>query len=200
MHPEEAEEHLAVIRTAMERTTRYTGVPAFACFLAGALAIAGAAACIAMAVDFNSPIHERSLLFVWGMVCALGMAQFVALTILAVRRRGEPAWSQLARRVVVAVLPGIYVGAALTEFCRQTGNLDYLPPFWCLCYGASVLGLGLYTGWKANLVGCLFLLAGTIGLYGLKPHGLALMAAAFGGLHLLLGMLIAIRHADRRED
>jgi len=200
MHPEEAEEHLAVIRSAMERTTRYTGVPAVACVLAGVLAIAGAAACRAMGLDFNSPRDERGLALVWGAVCALAVAQFVALTILAVRRRGEPAWSRLARRVVVAVLPGIYVGAALTEFCRRTGHLDYLPPFWSVCYGASVLGLGLYAGWKANLVGCLFLAAGTLGLYVLKPYGVALMAASFGGLHLLLGLLIAIRHADRRSE
>ncbi|MBI2930284.1 MAG: hypothetical protein HYY16_01420 [Planctomycetes bacterium] len=201
MHPEEAEEHLAVIRSMMERTTRYTGVPAYACFAAGALALAGAGASAALHIDFNSPIHQAPLTLIWGGVCLLGAVQFVTLTVWSVRRRGEPAWTRLTQRVVTAVLPGTYVGAALTEFCRQTGNLDYLPPFWCLCYGAACLGLGLYAGWKANLVGCLFLAAGTLGLYLFKDQGIALMAAAFGGLHLLLGALILLGHdPPTRED
>ncbi len=200
MHPEEAEEHLAVIRDAMERTTRYTGVPAYACLTAGALSLMGAGACWLMEIDFHSPLHARKLARVWASVCALGILQFVILTVLAVRRRGESAWSRLAQRVVAAVLPGIYVGAALSAFCGITGNVDYLPPFWCLCYGTSVLGLGLYAGWKANLVGCLFLLAGTFGLHLFKEHGVGLMAVSFGGFHLVLGVLILLRHEPRRLE
>lgn len=203
MHPEQAEEHLAVIRSAMERTTRFTGLPAYACFAAGALALGGVAASAAQGVSFNSPLHAGPLFRIWGTVCLLAAAQFVALTTAAARRRGERAWTGLTQRVVVAMLPGLYVGAALTEFCRQTGTIDYLPPFWCLCYGASLMGLGLYSGWKANAVGALFLAAGTVGLHAFKEHGMALLAVAFGGLHLLLGALILMSHDPRpgpRED
>jgi hypothetical protein len=196
MHPEEAEEHLAVIRGTMERATRYTGLPATACFIAGALGIAGAIWCRVRGIDFDVTTHSGTvrLVQVWGWVCLTAMGQFAVLTALASRRRGEPAWSRLTQRVAVAVAPGLVVAALLSYHHADAGRVSELPPLWCLCYGASVLGLGLYAGWKANLVGSLFLVGGTLGLFWLRRHGVELMAASFGGLHLLLGVLIRMDH------
>lgn len=202
MHPEEAEEHLAVIRATMERTTRYAGLPALSCFVAGGLALFGYGASRFLRLDFDVPrpdyITDWRLAYLWAIVCVLAMGQFVVLTIVASRRRAEPVWSRLTARVTAAVLPGIFVAAVLTLHLAKHLQFDILPPLWCLCYGVSLLGLGLYAGWKANLTGCLFLAAGSIALLKFRAYGLELMAVAFGGFHVLLGILIRVGHDGNR--
>ena len=204
MHPEQAEDQLALIRATMERTTRFTGLPGYACLIAGALALAGAGTAALLGAEFPARGvtggRHAALAWIWGAVCLAGAAQFVVLSALAAARQGRSAWSHLARRVVVAVLPGLYVGAALTEFARRSDRLDILPALWCLGYGASLLGLGLYAGWKANVTGLLFLAAGSLALLGAVPGGNLLMAVAFGGFHVLLGTLILAGHDHAHEN
>jgi hypothetical protein len=200
VHPEQAEDQVALIRDVLERTTRFTGLPGAACLAAGGLALAGAGLAAALGADFTgyAPGGRHALLAaIWGVTAFLSAAASVILSLLAARRSGRPAWSALTRRVVVATLPGLYVGAALTEFARRSGRLDALPALWCLAYGASLLGLGLYAGWKANVAGLLFLAAGSLALPGIIPGGNLLMAIAFGGIHVLLGILVlgGSRHA-----
>ena len=200
MHPEQAEDQVALIRSVIERTTRFTGLPGAACLVAGGLAIAASGTASALGANFSYNGRHALLAAIWGATALIGAVQVVVLSILSARKRGHPAWSSLARRVVVATLPGIYVGAALTEFARRSGRLDALPALWCLAYGASLLGLGLYAGWKANVAGVLFLAAGTLSFLGVLPGGNLLMAVAFGGLHVLLGILILKGPAHAPED
>ena len=200
MHPEQAEDQVALIRSVMERTTRFTGLPGAACLVAGGLALSGAVAASLLDATFAYEAKHGLLAALWGSVALLSAAEVVVLSVLAARRRGHPAWSALTRRVVVATLPGLYVGAALTEFARRSGRHDALPALWCLAYGASLLGLGLYAGWKANLAGILFLAAGTLALLGVLPGGNLLMAIAFGGIHVLLGILILGGGSHEAQD
>lgn len=200
MHPEQAEDQVALIRSVIERTTRFTGLPGAACLVAGGLALAAAGVAWSSGAEFSPDGRNALLAAIWGITALVSAAQVVVLSILAARRRGSPAWSALTRRVVVATLPGIYVGAALTEFARRSGRLDALPALWCLAYGASLLGLGLYAGWKASVAGVLFLAAGTLSFLGVLPGGNLLMAVAFGGLHVLLGILILKGPAHAPED
>jgi hypothetical protein len=190
MHPEQAEDQVALIRSVVERTTRFTGLPGVACLVAGGLAIAAARVAAGLGADFTYGDRHKLLGIIWSVTALIGAVQVVVFSVLAARKRGHPAWSALARRVVVATLPGLYVGAALTEFARRSGRIDALPALWCLAYGASLLGLGLYAGWKANVAGVLFLAAGSLSFLGVLPGGNLLMAIAFGGIHLLLGLLI----------
>jgi len=200
MHPEQAEDQVALIRSVMERTTRFTGLPGAACLVAGGLALAAAGASWATGATFGPDGRHALLAAIWGITAGVSAVQVVVLSILAARRRGSPAWTALARRVVVATLPGLYVGAALTEFARRSGRHDALPALWCLAYGTSLLGLGLYAGWKANLAGILFLAAGTLALLGVLPGGNLLMAIAFGGIHVLLGILILGGGSHEAQD
>jgi hypothetical protein len=189
--PGAASRNLERIRILMERAGRYSHLSAAAALAAGALAAGGAVACRLFAVNFNHPAHARTLALVWGAVFLLSAAGSVAFTVAGARRRAEPAWSPLARQVVLAMLPALFVGAAVTGYGLQTGQLDLLPPFWCLAYGTSLMGLGLYAGGRLQLVGALFLLAGAASLLWLKEYGLRVMLASFGGFHVLLGALLA---------
>lgn len=183
--------NLVRIRALMERAGRFSHLSATAAFVAGGLAVAGAVLCRGLRVNFNHPFCARPLALIWGGVLALALAQSLALTVADARRRGEPFWGPLTQQVAVAMLPALFLGAVVTGYGLQTGQLDLLPPFWSLAYGSSLMALGLYAGWRIQLAGILFLLAGAASLWWWKEYGLRMMVASFGGGHVLLGALLA---------
>ncbi len=179
------------IRALMERAGQYSHLSAAAAVIAGALAMGGAVLCKVLPANFNHPWCAVPLLGVWGGVFALSLAQSLAFHAANCRRKGEPAWSPLSRQVALAMLPAALAGGAITVYGVQVGRLDLLPPVWMLAYGSSLMGLGLYAGEKIQVVGLLYLLLGSAGLWWWREYGLRLMFAGFGGLHILLGALIA---------
>jgi len=185
--PRDASRDLERIRTLMERATEYSHLSGVSILLSGLLAAAGVAACAALGIDFTLPAHARSLAAVWGTVFAIAAVQGAAFSVANARRKAEAAWSPLTRQVVVAMLPALFTGAALTGYGLQSGQLDLLPPCWMLAYGSSLMGLGLFAGRRIRLAAVAFLLLGAASLFLWKDHGLATLLATFGGLHLVLG-------------
>lgn len=181
----EAEHNLELIRSMMERATTWTGLPAYACFGASICGFSGWAWSAGRGLDFGNPEHSAPLLAAWMVVAAVAALQAVIFTALAARRRGEPAMSRLTWGILFAVLPGLFTGGMLTLGAEPSER----PALWMLCYGTSLLGLGIFAGWKANVAGILFLLCGSLAILT-GGHGLTLMAASFGGLHALLGALL----------
>lgn len=182
------------IRALMERATRYSNLSGWSAIVAGVLAMAGAVLCWKLRVNFNHPHCARPLAAIWGSVLVLAFAQNVVFTIVNARRRGEPAWSHLAQQIVVAMLPALFVGAAITGYGLQTGQLDLLPPIWMLAYGMSLMALGLFAGAKIKVVGVFFLLLGAASLWWFQEYGLRMMLVSFGGLHVLLGAVIVWKY------
>jgi hypothetical protein len=187
----DAARSLERIRALMERAGKFSHLSATSAYVAGALAGAGALGSHALGVHFNQPSDARTLAWIWGSVLVLALGQSVGFTVADARRRGDPFWGPLTEQVVRAMLPAFLIGATFTAYGLRTGQLDLLPPFWSLAYGASLMGLGLYAGRRIQLVGLLFILAGALALFFFRPYGLRMMLASFGGGHLLLGVLIA---------
>src|SRR5882672_3796069 len=183
----DASRDLVRIRALMERATEYSHLSGVSILLSGLLAAAGVAACAGAGVDFNLPAHVRTLARIWGAVFALAAVQGVAFSIANARRKAEPVWSHLTRQVVVAMLPALFTGAALTGYALETGQLDLLPPCWMLAYGSSLMGLGLFAGWRIRMAAVAFLALGAASLFLWKDRGLVTMLGSFGGLHLVLG-------------
>ncbi len=195
MNIREAEENLQLIRSMMERGTRWTGLPAYACFGAAACGIAGWALSISRGLSFANPLDAPALFEIWGVVAAIAAVQVIAFTVASAQRRGEPAWSSLTRGIFYAVLPGLFTGAVLTLVMPA----EQRPGAWMLCYGTALLGLGIFAGWKANVAGALFLACGAITLCVVPVNGLSMMAASFGGLHALLGSLLLLKRRDHEQ-
>ncbi|HLY11984.1 MAG TPA: hypothetical protein VKW04_21970 [Planctomycetota bacterium] len=183
----DASRDLERIRTLMERATEYSHLSGVSIVVSGLLAVAGVAVCWAMGFAFTFPGNQRALAAVWGTVFGVAAVQGAALSVANARRKAEPAWSPLTKQVVVAMLPALFAGAALTGYGLQTGQLDLLPPCWMLAYGSSLMGLGLFAGWRIRLAAVAFLLLGAASLFLWREHGLTTMVASFGGLHLVLG-------------
>jgi len=187
----DAVRNLERIRTLMERAGRFSHLSAAAAFVAGGLAAGGAALSWALGVDFNRPSDAPRLAFVWGAVLILAIVEGLGFTIADARRRGDIFWGPLTRQVAVAMLPAFFIGATVTLYGLRMGRLDLLPPFWTLAHGASLMALGLFAGRRIQAIGLLFLLAGAASLFAWNDQGLRTMLVAFGGGHVLLGVLIA---------
>jgi hypothetical protein len=180
------------IRALMERATEWSNLSGWSVVNSGVLAVAGAAVCFARGVDFELRREyggpSGQVIVIWGAVFGLALLQGVAFSVANARRKGESAWSPLTRQVVVAMLPAMFSGAALTGYALEAGRLDLLPPCWMLAYGSSLMGLGLFAGRPVRVAALAFLAFGAASLFLGREHGLVTMLASFGGLHLGLGV------------
>jgi hypothetical protein len=178
---------LSFIRRTMERATAFTAVPGW-----GGVAM-GATALIAAALAARAETVER-----W-IACWL-VASAIALLIggwtmaLKARRAGTPVLSHSGRRFVLSFLPPLAVGVLLTLALAREGLYQSLPGTWLLLYGTGIVTGGTFSVRAVPVMGICFIVIGAAALFGPPGWGNPLMAAGFGGLHIIFGLLIARRY------
>jgi hypothetical protein len=178
---------LSFIRRTMERATAFTAVPGW-----GGVAM-GVVALVAAALASRAQTAP-------GWVACWVSAAVIALVIggwamaAKARRAGTPILSWSGRRFVLSFLPPIAVGALLTVVLTRSSLVQALPGTWLLLYGTGVVTGGAFSVRAVPVMGACFMLLGAVALFGPASWGNPLMAAGFGGLHILFGLLIARRH------
>src|SRR6185503_7365146 len=136
MEQDWAAEHLQVIRTLMERSTVYRRALAPVMSFVGLVGIAAA-----VAGHFGSITSHRNFVLFWGAVSIIALAG----TFLLVRRQAikdqETLWSPPTRRVTQALLPCLFVGAAVGAMLwigfppTDIMEFQFLAPIWVILYG-----------------------------------------------------------------
>ena len=180
-------EDLRYIRDTMERSAAFTAVSGWGQVLLGFTALAAAW----LAAQQASP-------FAWLRVWLSEGLLAVAIGLLActwkANRRGLPLFSGPARKVALSLAPPLVAGAFLTFLLFRAGLQSALPATWLLLYGAGIMTGGAFSVQIVPVMGLCFMLLG--GLATLAPvlWGNWFLAAGFGGLHILFGLLIARRH------
>jgi hypothetical protein len=178
---------LRFIRDTMERSAAFTAVSGWGQVLLGATAVA--AAWLA-AVQLSPFAWLRVWLAEGLLAAAIGL---LACTWKA-NRVGLPLFSGPARKVALGLAPPLFAGAFLTFLLFRSGLQSALPATWLLLYGAGIMTGGAFSVPIVPVMGLCFMLLG--GLAALAPvlWGNWFLAAGFGGLHILFGLLIARRH------
>jgi hypothetical protein len=177
-------ESVRVIRDAMERAGSFTAVPGAGMIAIGLTALV--AAPLAAATETGS-----GWLWTWvgeGLVAA-------AIAGLTIRRKARrlalPLASGPARKFALAFLPSLAAGAVLTVVLAAHGAGSFLPGTWLLLYGTAVTAAGALSVRIVPLMGVLFMVLGVWALAATPAMANALMAAGFGGLHIVFGAAIA---------
>ena len=182
-----AMDNLRYIRGTMERAGSFTAVPGLGGVLMGSTALA--AAWIA-----NSVTGANHWILVWTLECAAGIVIGIVATALKARRLHSPVLNGPGRKFLAGFAPAIFAGAVLSIVFHGVGMLWYLPGIWLLLYGTAVLSAGWGSVRAVPLMGGCFMAAGTVALLMPDLPGNVLLAAGFGGLHIVFGTIIAVKH------
>ena len=178
---------LRFIRETMENAASFTLVPGWGGVAMGATAVA--TACVA-----PLPSNTRPWLITW-LAAALGAFALGALGIYwKARRGGTPVFTRPARKFLLSLFPPLLAGAVISLAIYSAGAARLLPSVWLLLYGVGVMSAGTFSVRVVPAMGLCFLLAGIVALACPGPWGNAVMAAGFGGLHILFGTIIAWRY------
>jgi len=184
---ERAMDNLRYIRETMERATAFTGISGW-----GEVAI-GVTALIAAVLAANQTTF-KAWLAVW-------IAEGLISLLLAgwsmdrkARAASMPLVSGPGRKAVFSLSPPIIAGGLLTLVLVRAGLTNLIPGMWLLLYGTGVITGGMFSVPVVPVMGSCFMLLGAIALFA--PPALAnwFMAAGFGGLHLIFGVIIARKH------
>jgi hypothetical protein len=182
-----AMDNLRFIRQTMERATAFTAVPGWGGVGMGLLALAAAAVA-------ESRLTPDEWLVTWLAASVLGLALGGWAMAAKARRGGTAVFSYSGRRFVLSYLPPLVVGALLTVALVRAGQTAALPGTWLLLYGTGVVTGGAFSVRIVPLMGLCFMALGAIALFAPASWGNALMAAGFGGLHMVFGLIIARRY------
>ena len=166
-----AVDDLRFIRQTMERAGSFTAVPGWGQVAVGATALAAAF------LAARQPSVE-----LW-LATWLGEA-IVALVIL----------SGPGRRFWLSFIPPMAVGGLLTVALYRAGHWHALPGAWLLLYGTGFVTGGAFSVRIVPVMGLCFMLAGAVALFGPAAWGNWVLAAGFGGLHIVFGGIIARRY------
>lgn len=177
------------IRDTMSRAGRFTAVPGWGGVWMGATAIA-------TAVISGPPDQSPRWLAVWLVEAAIAVT--IALVAIArkAKRSGVALWpaGTPAQRFALALLPPLVAGMVLTPLFAVTDLRTRLPGCWLLLYGTAVATGGALAVRIVPIMGLCFMALGAIAFVAPVSIGHWLLAAGFGGLHIVFGIIIARNH------
>ena len=183
---------LRFIRDTMERSASFTAIPGWGQVILGATALA--AAWLAERYSAASPANSTAWLKVW--LAEAFLAAIIAFLSMRwkANRRGLPLFTGPGRKVALGLFPPLIAGALLTFSLQRAGLESTLAPAWLLLYGAGIITGGAYSVSIVPVMGLCFMATGALAVVAPAAWANWLLAAGFGGLHILFGFLIARRH------
>ncbi len=182
-----AMDHLRYIRQTMEGASSFTAVPGF-----GGIAM-GATALFAALVAAQQTSSQRWLI-VWLAEGAVALAIGIAGMIRKAKSVQVPLLSRPGRKFALGLFPPMLAAALLTLVLFRAGLIDPMPGIWLMLYGVGVVAAGAYSAKVVPAMGMCFMVLGTIALFSPPTWGNWLLAAGFGGLHTVFGIIIARRY------
>lgn len=178
---------LRFIRETMERSASFTAVSGWGQVVIGLTAIVAAF----IAARQNS---AYAWLSIWIAEAVFAVSIAIAAMQIKARHAGLPLISGPGRKFAISFIPPIAAGAVLTPVLFNAGSIRLLPGVWLLLYGAGVITGGAFSVRIVAFMGISFMLVGIAALSSPTAAANWWMAAGFGVLHIIFGVLIARRH------
>jgi hypothetical protein len=100
----------------------------------------------------------------------------------------------VGRRFLFSLSPPLVAAVVLTVVLQRLGASEAIPGTWLLLYGAGVVTGGTFSVRPVPVMGVSFMILGVVALLAPPSWSNALLAAGFGGLHIVFGAIIARRY------
>jgi hypothetical protein len=183
----QAMDNLRYIRQTMEHAASFTAVPGVGQVVIGATAML--ASTVAARVS-----SDAAWLGLWVAEAILALAIGVQAMRMKSRKAGAPLLAGGGRRFLMSFSLPMLAGAAMTLALYRAGMTHLLPGTWLLLYGTAFAIGGAFSVKIVPVMGGCFMALGVAALFA--PHGWAnlFMAAGYGVLHVVFGLIIARRH------
>jgi hypothetical protein len=182
-----AMDNLRYIRETMERASPFTAVPGWGGVLMGVTAL------VAAFIAARQPTPHLWLA-VWLVEAVVAVAIGAAAMVRKSNAAGLPLLSAPARRFAFGFLPPIVAAAVLTYPIAGGVPGPPVAGLWLLLYGAGVVTGGASSVRVVPVMGACFMVLGTAALFGPAAWSNALLAAGFGGLHIIFGVIVARKY------
>jgi len=182
-----AMDNLRYIRETMESAASFTAVSGWGLCAVGLTALA--ASYLAMRATARG-----AWIKIWVAEAVLSLLISIVAMSRKARAARQPLLSKPGRKLLFNLTPPLFVGALLTVVLSRYGTVSVIRPVWLLLYGAGVVTGGAFSVRIVPVMGMCFMLTGTLALFSPAAWAEAYMAAGFGGLHLVFGLLIARKH------
>jgi hypothetical protein len=186
-HQARAADHLQYIRDTMERAGSFTAVSGWGQALVGTIGLAAAA--LAMRV-----VEPALWLTIWLGVAVAGATIAAVAISRKANRLGIPMFSRPARRFALAFATPLAAGAVLTAVFYRDGLIQHLPGMWLLLFGTAVVSGGAMSVRLVPTMGFCFMAVAIAAVLVPAAWGDLLMGVGFGGLNIVFGVLIAVKH------
>ncbi len=188
MEQNTAAEHLAVIRTLMERSALYRRTLAPIMLCVGAVGVLASVAGVVVGID-----APRAFCAWWLVAAAVGLALAFVVARRQARIDKEPLWSPPALRAAHAIAPpltaGLLLSVALVAVApAQVGWL--FVPVTMLFYGCAAHAAGFFISRSTRVFG--WLIIGLAALILAVP--LFEVVPAARGDHVLMGLVFGVLH------
>jgi len=186
-----AMDNLQYIRETMERATAFTAISGW-----GLVAIGFTALAAALATGFLAGQQKsfKNWLMIW-------FAEAVVALLIAgwsmdrkARATKTPLLSGPGRKVAFSLSPPLFAGAILSLVLYRSGSTNAIPGLWLLLYGTGVITGGMFSVSVVPIMGLAFMALGAATLFAPAVFADWFMAAGFGGLHIIFGVIIARRY------
>ena len=182
-----AADHLRYIRDTMDLAGRFTAVPGWGGVAMGVTALA--AAWIA-----SRQATREAWLVAWMAEALLALGIAGATMLMKAHAAQVSLLSGPARKFALSFAPPLVVGALLTAVLYQRGDTDTLPGVWLLLYGTAVMAGGAFSVRVIPMMGICLMALGAAALFSPAAWGDLFMAAGFGLMQIVFGVVIARKY------
>ncbi|HWK88954.1 MAG TPA: hypothetical protein VNP72_03140 [Longimicrobium sp.] len=182
-----AMDNLQFIRETMERAGSFTAVSGWG------MVVIGVTGMLAGWLAWRQPTPELWLA-TWSAAALVSVLIGVLTTAMKSRAARMPMLSGPGRKFMLSLAPPLVAGGILTVVLFRAGMPGVLPGLWLLLFGVGILTAGAFSVPVVPAMGVCFMVLGCAALFSPAAWGDAYMAAGFGGLHVVFGVLVARRY------
>jgi hypothetical protein len=182
-----AMDNLRFIRETMERSAVFTAVPGWGSVGVGVTALGAAW----IASGQSSP---QLWLTTWLVTAFVAVLIAGAATAQKLQSAEKSQFFRPLRNFAFGLAPPMLAGAVLTLALYRMERVDALAGMWLLTYGSGVVTGGSFSVRVVPLMGLFFMGLGGVALFSPTGWQDVWLAAGFGFLHIIFGVIIARKY------